>query len=212
MVIKKFEFNPFPVNTYILWDEKSKEAVIIDAGCYFEEERTTLVNYITAQQLSVNHLLATHLHLDHNFGNPFVSRRFHLVLEANKGDEFLLQNMEAQARAFNMPLPDAPIPIGKYINEHDKISFGSYQLEAIHVPGHSPGSMVYYCEQEKVAFSGDVLFRSSIGRTDLAGGDFLTLITGIKSKLFTLTDDVEIYPGHGPSTTIGFEKKHNPFI
>ena len=121
MVIKKFEFNPFPVNTYILWDEVSKEAIIIDAGCYFEEERTELINYIRDNKLTIKHLLATHLHLDHNFGNPFVSKTFNIELEANKGDEFLLQNMEAQARAFNMPLPDAPIPIGKYINENDEI-------------------------------------------------------------------------------------------
>lgn len=212
MVIKKFEFNPFPVNTYILWDEVSKEAIIIDAGCYFEEERTELINYIRDNKLTIKHLLATHLHLDHNFGNPFVSKTFNIELEANKGDEFLLQNMEAQARAFNMPLPDAPIPIGKYINENDEISFGTNILRAIHVPGHSPGSIVYYCEQEKVAFAGDVLFRSSIGRTDLAGGDFNTLITGIKNKLFTLPDDTIVYPGHGPSTSIGFEKQHNPFI
>lgn len=212
MVIKKFEFNPFPVNTYILWDEDSKEAIIIDAGCYFEEEREELINYIKENKLIIKHLLATHLHLDHNFGNPFVSKTFNIELEANKGDEFLLQNMEAQARAFNMPLPDAPIPIGKYINEHDTILFGIHTLEAIHVPGHSPGSIVYYCEQEKIAFAGDVLFRSSIGRTDLAGGDFNTLISGIKTKLFTLPDKVVVYPGHGPSTSIGFEKKHNPFI
>lgn len=212
MVIKKFEFNPFPVNTYILWDEVSKEAIIIDAGCYFEEERTELINYIRDNKLTIKHLLATHLHLDHNFGNSFVSKTFNIKLEANKGDEFLLQNMEAQARAFNMPLPDAPIPIGKYINENDEISFGTNILRAIHVPGHSPGSIVYYCEQEKVAFAGDVLFRSSIGRTDLAGGDFNTLIIGIKNKLFTLPDDTIVYPGHGPSTSIGFEKQHNPFI
>ena len=212
MVIKKFEFNPFPVNTYILWDEVSKEAIIIDAGCYFEEERTELINYIRDNKLTIKHLLATHLHLDHNFGNPFVSKTFNIKLEANKGGEFLLQNMEAQARAFNMPLPDAPIPIGKYINENDEISFGTNTLRAIHVPGHSPGSIVYYCEQEKVAFAGDVLFRSSIGRTDLAGGDFNTLIIGIKNKLFTLPDDTIVYPGHGPFTSIGFEKQHNPFI
>ncbi len=212
MVIKKFEFNPFPVNTYILWDEVSKEAIIIDAGCYYEKERTELGNYIKDNELKIKHLLATHLHLDHNFGNPFVSKTFNVILEANKGDEFLLQNMAAQAQAFNMPLPDTPVPIGKYIDENDEISFGTNTLKAIHVPGHSPGSIVYYCEQEKSAFAGDVLFRSSIGRTDLAGGDFNTLITGIKNKLFTLPDDVIVHPGHGPSTSIGFEKQYNPFI
>ena len=146
------------------------------------------------------------------FGNLFVRRGSTWEWKQTKGMNFLLKNREPQPRVLICLFRKQPSPIGKYINEHDKISFGSYQLEAIHVPGHSPGSMVYYCEQEKVAFSGDVLFRSSIGRTDLAGGDFHTLITGIKSKLFTLTDDVEIYPGHGPSTTIGFEKKHNPSI
>ncbi len=212
MVIKKFEFNPFPVNTYVLWDEASKECVIIDAGCYFGEEREELTEYIKNNGLTIKHLLATHLHLDHNFGNPFVSKTFDIALEANRGDEFLLQNMAAQARAFNMPLPDNPVPIGKYVNENDEFTFGPYTLKAIHVPGHSPGSIVYYCDTEKTAFAGDVLFRSSIGRTDLAGGDFNTLVTGIKNKLFTLPDDVTVYPGHGPETTIGYEKQHNPFI
>lgn len=212
MKIQKFEFNPFPVNTYLLWDETSKEAVIIDAGCYYPEEREKLQNFVNQHQLVVKRLIATHLHLDHNFGSPFASRVFGVPLEAHKDDEFLLSAMKEQAEMFGMSLPEPPVPIGNYLKEGDRVTFGRYQLEAIHVPGHSPGSLVYYNPDEGVAFAGDVLFRSSIGRTDLPGGSYEQLINGIRKKLLLLPDETVVYPGHGPETTIGFEKTNNPFL
>ena len=164
MKIKRFEFNMFPENCYVIWDE-TNEAAVIDPGCYYEEEKQALKDFILKNGLNVKHLLNTHLHLDHIFGNPFMLKEF-----------------------------------------------GLNQLEAIHVPGHSPGSLVFYCAAEHGMFSGDVLFQGSIGRADLAGGNFDHLIDNICSRLFVLPNDTVVYPGHGAPTTIGAEKAENPFF
>lgn len=211
MTIKCFEFNMFPVNTYVVWDE-TKEAVIIDAGCFYEDEQNKLKEYIVNNGLRVKHLLNTHLHLDHIFGNSFVVKEFGLDPQANKEDEFLLPKTVDYCRMFGIRLNENPPAIGNYISDGDEIKFGNTILKAIHVPGHSPGSIVYYSEKDGCAFSGDVLFKGSIGRTDLDGGDFTTLRNGILSKLFSLPDQTYIYTGHGEPTTIGNEKMNNPFF
>ena len=211
MRIKRFEFNMFPVNCYILSDE-TKEAVIIDAGCFYEEEKQALKKYIDDNGLNVKHLLNTHLHLDHIFGNPFLLKEYGLKAEANQADEFWLNQADAQARMFGFQLPEPPVPLGKYVCDGDVITFGNTKLEAIHVPGHSPGSIVYYCKEENCLFSGDVLFQGSIGRADLTGGNFDALREHICSRLFVLPGDTTVYPGHGDPTTIGIEKKNNPFF
>lgn len=211
MTIKRFEFNMFPVNCYVLSDETG-EAVVIDAGCYYPEEQQKLKQYITENHLVVKHLLNTHLHLDHVFGNPFMLREFNLRAEANQKDEFLLNKLPAQCHAFGFPPNEPPVSLGGYIADGDLIRFGNTELKAIHVPGHSPGSMVYYDAAHLCAFSGDVLFRGSVGRADLEGGDFGELIEGIVSKLFTLPETTVVYPGHGDSTTIGREKIDNPYF
>ena len=206
MRIKRFEFNMFPVNCYILSDE-TKEAVII-----YEEEKQALKKYIDDNGLNVKHLLNTHLHLDHIFGNPFLLKEYGLKAEANQADEFWLNQADAQARMFGFQLPEPPVPLGKYVCDGDVITFGNTKLEAIHVPGHSPGSIVYYCKEENCLFSGDVLFQGSIGRADLTGGNFDELREHICSRLFVLPGDTTVYPGHGDPTTIGIEKKNNPFF
>lgn len=211
MTIKRFEFNMFPVNCYVLSDETG-EAVVIDAGCYYPEEQQKLKQYITENHLVVKHLLNTHLHLDHVFGNPFMLREFNLRAEANQKDEFLLNKLPAQCHAFGFPPNEPPVSLGGYIADGDLIRFGNTELKAIYVPGHSPGSMVYYDAAHLCAFSGDVLFRGSVGRADLEGGDFGELIEGIVSKLFTLPEKTVVYPGHGDSTTIGREKIDNPYF
>ena len=211
MRIKRFEFNMVPVNCYILSDE-TKEAVIIDAGCFYEEEKQALKKYIDDNGLNVKHLLNTHLHLDHIFGNPFLLKEYGLKAEANQADEFWLNQADAQARMFGFQLPEPPVPLGKYVCDGDVITFGNTKLEAIHVPGHSPGSIVYYCKEENCLFSGDVLFQGSIGRADLTGGNFDELREHICSRLFVLPGDTTVYPGHGDPTTIGIEKKNNPFF
>ena len=212
MKIKTFEFNPLGVNTYVLYD-KTGECVVIDASCFFPDERELLLNFILDNNLVVKHLLNTHLHFDHVFGVNFMASQFGLKLQVHPDDVFLLDNLPQQLQmfGFNTNVDYAP-EIGNYLKENDMVAFGEQKLKIIHVPGHSPGSIVFYNEKEKFAVVGVVLFNGSIGRTDLPGGNFDQLIEGIRTKLFTLPDDTEIYSGHGPKTTIGQEKKYNPFV
>lgn len=201
----------FPVNCYVVWDE-TKEAVVIDAGCFYDEEKQALKNFILSNELNVKHLLNTHLHLDHIFGNPFMLKEFGLQAEACQIDEFWLESAPKQSRMFGFELKEAPVPLGKYLIDGDIITFGNIALEAIHVPGHSPGSLVFYCKEENCMFSGDVLFQGSIGRADLTGGNFEELKEHICSRLFVLPNETIVYPGHGAPTTIGIEKAENPFF
>lgn len=211
MNIKTFEFNPVYVNTYIVYDE-TKECAIIDAGCFYPDEEVALLNFILDNELIVKHLLNTHLHFDHIFGNVFVKEQFGLKTEAHQSDQFLIDGMPAQMRMFGFEAPKEVPEIGTYLTEDNAIEFGNQKFTILHIPGHSPGSVVFYNEKEGCAFVGDVLFRSSVGRTDLAGGNHRELITGIQSKLLTLPSDTIIYPGHGPATTIGEEIKNNPYL
>ena len=148
MKIKRFEFNMFPVNCYVLWDD-TKEAVVIDPGCFYEEEKQALKKFILTNELNVKHLLNTHLHLDHIFGNPFMLKEFGLSAEANKADEYWIDEAPKQSRMFGFQLQEKPVPLGKYLHDGDSITFGHTTLEAIHVPGHSPGSLVYYCKEDR---------------------------------------------------------------
>lgn len=212
MQVKSFEFNPVSENTYVVYDE-TKECVIIDAGCFFPEEKAELANFIESNELEVKHIINTHLHFDHVLGLNFVMDKYKLPLEAHKGDEPLLLNLKSQLQMFGFPDIGEPTPqIGKYLTESDVIEFGKQKFTIYHVPGHSLGSICFYNKDEKSVFVGDVLFRGSIGRTDLQGGDLDSLLTGIKQKLFSLPDDTVAYSGHGPSTTIGYEKMNNPFF
>ncbi len=211
MTIKTFTFNPFQENTYLLFDE-TKEAVLIDAGCITDTEKLTLKRFIDENGLTLKRLINTHLHLDHQFGNKFVTDTFGLLPEANQQDEFLLANVVTQARSFGFSVEEEAQALGTYINEGDEIKFGNCSLKAIHVPGHSPGSLAFYSEKEGVVFAGDVLFHNSIGRTDLPYGDYATLILSITKKLLPLPDSTVVYCGHGPSTTIRSEKSSNPYL
>lgn len=213
MKIKTFEFNPLGVNTYVLSDA-TKECVVIDAACFYADEKEILLNYILDHDFVVKHLINTHLHFDHLFGVNTLSSQFGLTLTCHQADEFLLEDIPSQLKLFGLSNvnTDYMPNIGKYLHEGDQISFGNQTLEVIHVPGHSPGSVSFYHKTEGVLFSGDALFRSGIGRTDLAYGNYNELVTGIQTKLFTLPDETNVYPGHGPATTIGYEKVHNPFV
>jgi len=211
MKIKRFEFNMFPVNCYVLYDE-TNEAVVIDPGCYYEEEKEKFKEFITRKGLTLKHLINTHLHFDHTFGNAFIQKEYGLIAEAHKADEFWIEEAPKQSRMFGISLNDKPEPIGKYLHDGDIITFGNSKLEAIHVPGHSPGSLAFYSEANGCIFSGDVLFQGSIGRADLAGGNFDQLIEGICSRLFILPSETVVYPGHGAPTSIASEKSENPFF
>lgn len=210
--IKSFEFNMFPVNCYVVWDDETLQAAVIDAGCYYKEEQQTLKKFITDNQLTVVHLLNTHLHLDHVFGNAFMLREFGLSTEASEKDAFLLPRIGEYCRMFGFPLNEDPPAMGKSLADGDKVQIGQQELKVIAVPGHSPGGLVFYSESQQCIFSGDVLSRGSIGRADLEGGNFEQLRDGVMSRLLVLPDETVVYPGHGSTTTIGYEKMNNPFF
>lgn len=211
MQIKAFTFNPIQENTYLVYDE-TKECVIIDAGCFFPQEEQALADFMEANELKLKRVINTHLHFDHAFGNAFLARQYGVLPEAHMGDEYMIPNMPEQAKRFGFNYTVLTQNLGSHLNEGDIIKFGNTELKAIHVPGHSPGSLCYYNEKAQVLFAGDVLFLESIGRTDLDQGDYGTLVNGIANKLFTLPNETKVYCGHGPSTTIGHEKTHNPFL
>ncbi|MFZ4724261.1 MAG: MBL fold metallo-hydrolase [Paludibacter sp.] len=211
MTIKTFTFNPFQENTYLLFDE-TNEAVIIDAGCLFDVEKQKIKSFINDNNLVVKRLINTHLHLDHQFGNKFIHNTYGITPEACLEDEFLLKNVVEQARSFGIPIDEDTQQLGGYIIDNQVIKFGNSNLISIHVPGHSPGSMAFFSENDGVLFAGDVLFQGSIGRTDLPKGNYATLITSITKRLLTLPDSTVVYSGHGPTTTIGNEKINNPFL
>ncbi len=211
MKIKLFVFNPFQENTYLLINEDN-ECILIDPGCFDKVEKERLKAYLDENKLVLKRVLNTHLHLDHAFGNSFLSRQYGIDAEANRADEFLLKDMCRQAELFGIGETDEVVPLGNYLNEGDKIKLGNIELEVLHIPGHSPGSLVFYAPKDKCAFVGDILFRGSIGRTDLAKGNYGELIGGIRSKLLTLPDETVIFSGHGSKTTIGDERRGNPFL
>jgi hydroxyacylglutathione hydrolase len=208
--IKSFTFNPIQENMYVLYDD-TKECIIIDPGCYFDHEETELVDFIATNHLTLKKLVNTHCHLDHICGNAFVANQWNLVLEASLMDEYNLELSIKAGIMYNMPIKPSP-PITVALAENDKILFGTTQLDIIHTPGHSSGSLSFYNEEHKILIAGDVLFYESIGRTDLPGGDYATLIHAITKKLGHLPDDTKVYSGHGMATSLGHERKHNPFL
>jgi hydroxyacylglutathione hydrolase len=211
MFIKSFCFSPFAENTYIIYDE-TKECAIVDPGCYEKHEKDTLVQFIQKENLKPVLLLNTHGHIDHIFGNYFVHQTYGLLPQIHEDDLFLLQRLTQIASLYNIPnVDESPLP-EKFLKEGDTITFGNTSLDIIFVPGHSPGHIAFIHQNDKTILSGDVLFQNSIGRTDLPGGNYDTLISSIKTKLFSLPDDFTVYSGHGPTTTIGYEKRTNPFL
>ncbi|WP_295128974.1 MBL fold metallo-hydrolase [uncultured Chitinophaga sp.] len=208
--IKYFTFNPFQENTYLLINDKN-DCIIIDPGCYFENERKELLDYIDNRQLKVARLLNTHCHIDHIFGNKLVARTYQVGLEIHMADKLVLDRSPQVGTMYNIPFEPSVEP-SSYLEEGAKIAFGDDELEVLFTPGHSPGSVSFYCAASQFVIAGDVLFFQSIGRTDLPGGDHETLLSSIRTKLFTLPDEVKVYSGHGKPTTIGYEKENNPFL
>ncbi len=206
-----FTFNPFQENTYLVFDE-TKECAIIDPGCFEAHERIELDKFIQDNELKPVRLINTHCHLDHVFGNAFVSRTWELELEIHKGELPVLEAVPQIAKFYGMPSGELSPAPGRFIEEGEIIAFGNTKMEAILTPGHSPASLSFFIREGGLLIAGDVLFREGIGRTDLPGGDYDTLIASINDKLLPLGDDVKVFPGHGPSTTIGHERRHNPFL
>lgn len=207
--VQSFVFNPFSENTYVVFDE-SKQAVIIDPGCFEIEEKTELDDFIKQQNLSVKYLLNTHCHIDHVLGNAHVKEKYKVPFLIHAEEEKVLRAVKTYASNYGFAtyhevLPDA------FLKEGDVLSFGNTHWDILFLPGHAPGHIGFYDATEKIIFSGDVLFEGSIGRTDLPGGNFEALIQSIRKKLFSLPDEVTVYSGHGTTTTIGNEKASNPF-
>jgi hydroxyacylglutathione hydrolase len=210
MEIYRLEFSPILVNTYVLAD-KSGECAIIDCGCYDHDEFDELNDLIREKNLRPVLLLNTHCHLDHIFGNRFMLEKYNLGSFCHKDEDVNRRSSPNHAKMFGLEMETPPEPSG-YITDDQKISFGQTELVAIHVPGHAPGSLAFYSEKDNVVFTGDVLFCGSIGRTDLPGGNYETIINSIKNKLFTLPADTVVYPGHGDRTSIGEEIETNPYF
>ncbi|HEY1019122.1 MAG TPA: MBL fold metallo-hydrolase [Sediminibacterium sp.] len=208
--VRVFTFSPVQENTYVLYNEQNK-AIIIDPGCYFSAEQETLKNFITDTQLEPVRLLNTHCHLDHVFGNKWVSETWNLELYLHKGEQQMLQLAPLSGEKWGLPFQNYTGPL-HFLEEGDTISIGNDALRVILAPGHSPASICFYNEEQSFLIGGDVLFRESIGRTDLPGGNHETLLKSIREKLFVLPDEVVVYSGHGEPTTIGHEKRHNPFL
>lgn len=210
---KSFEFNLFGVNTYIIWDEDTLDAAIIDPGMSGENEREELTRFITDHHLKPAHLINTHLHVDHAMGDAFVEETYGLSLEASGDDAFLGSALDDQLSLFHLsPGPHAPLSIGRELHDGDTITLGHTTIEVIAVPGHSPGSIALYSPADRIVITGDTLFRGSIGRSDLPGGNGDILRRSIRARLLTLPADTIVLPGHGPSTMIVSERNSNPWI
>jgi glyoxylase-like metal-dependent hydrolase (beta-lactamase superfamily II) len=210
MKIKIFEFNPVCVNTYLIYDE-TNEAAVIDCGVSNQEEYNQLKAYIDSHELKLKHLLNTHLHFDHILGNQFIYETYGLKPQYHIAEN-IIPELRVQASVFGFPINYEQLRAEHYLSDGDLITFGNSTLKALLTPGHSPGSLSFYCEKDRCVFTGDALFRYDIGRTDLWGGNEETLIKAIQTKLLTLPDDTEVYPGHGAFSTIREEKQFNPYI
>lgn len=208
--IRPFTFNEFQENTYVLWDE-TKECVIVDPGCYKPAEQRELVDFITANELKPVKLLNTHCHIDHVLGNTFVAGKYKIPFYLHEGELFTYKDTLRWTALFG--IPPLEVPEEKvFVTENDTIQFGESELKIAFTPGHSVASITFYNLEQRIAVVGDVLFRESIGRTDLAGGNHAQLLESIRTKLFVWPDEMKIYSGHGEPTTIGHERQYNPFF
>ena len=210
--IKCFTCNMLSENCYVVSDE-TRDCVIIDCGAYYPEEGQAIVGYIRQQQLTPRHLLCTHGHFDHCMGNGYIFRAFGLKPRAHQDDSFLMEEMERQTSdILGIPIHlDVP-PVGNYLTDSDNISFGSHTWQILHTPGHTPGGIVFYDADEHIAFSGDTLFRMSIGRTDFERGSYADMMTSLHMLATQLPADTKIYAGHGPETTMADEIRYNPYL
>lgn len=210
LTVKSFTFSPVQENTYILYNEQG-QCCIIDPGCYFPEERDELKKTVEKTDLTPVLLLNTHCHLDHVFGNKFVHDTWGLSLHLHEKEKPVLDFAPQAGQMWQLPFDNYEGPL-VYIKEGSMLKIGEEEMDIRFTPGHSPGSVSFYHEAGGFIIGGDVLFNMSIGRTDLPGGDFDTLVNSIQTQFFTLPDETKVYSGHGPVTTIGFEKMNNPFV
>ncbi|MBO0938396.1 MBL fold metallo-hydrolase [Fibrella sp. HMF5335] len=210
-MVQSFVFSPLQENTYIIADEATREAVVIDPGCYTQAEKEQLAAYIASQNLTIRYLLLTHAHLDHVFGGAFVKRKYGVAAYLNEKDQPILDDVPTRCRLFGLPGYEL-FERDHNLAEGDVIRFGKTELAVVETPGHAPGHVAFINHADRYVIGGDVLFNNSIGRTDLPFGDFDTLLQSIQTKFYTLPDDYIVYAGHMEPTTIGKEKRTNPFV
>lgn len=212
MKYRSFEFSLFGVNTYIVWDPATLDCAIVDPSMTTEAEASVIDRFITANSLRPVHLVNTHLHLDHTFGDEHIMERYGLLLEAHPDDAFLGASRQSQADMFHLPLELPPVTVGVALRGGDTVRVGDGSLEVLDVPGHSPGSIALYDSADGFVLTGDALFAGSVGRTDLPRGNHAQLIDSITRRLLTLPPDTIVLPGHGRPTTIAEEQRHNPYL
>lgn len=212
MKINAFAVNPFGEMVYLLWDPASRQGAIVDPGMSSDEEFNAVDDFIASNKIELKYLINTHLHLDHVFGNKHIEEKYGLKTSANENDNFLGRNVANQARQFHLRINAQNVEVDNPLHDGDILPLGNEELIVIETPGHSPGSISIYCPQSHFLLSGDTLFKGSVGRTDLEGGNHGTLSNSIRQKLFTLPDDTLVLPGHGPATTIGEERRNNPYV
>lgn len=208
--IKPFVFNFASENTYLLFNE-NKNAWLIDPGNMNDHETQAISNFITENDLKIQKILLTHAHIDHVLGLQWAFDTFNVPVTMHQEDQEVLDMLQASGARFGFQIPAVKVET-QYVSEGNELDFDGEKFKIYHVPGHSPGSIVYHNENQKFMISGDVLFEGSIGRTDLYKGNYEQLIDGIKTKLFVLDEETQVFSGHGNPTTIGFEKLHNPFF
>ncbi len=210
-MIQAFEFSPFSENTYVIADDVTRDAVIIDPGCYEQAEKEALSQFITSNQLNVRYLLLTHAHLDHVFGVAYVKRKYNVKAYLHELDQVIYNDVPTRCAVFGLRGYE-PSEIDAHIKEGDQIKFGSIVLDVVFVPGHAPGHVAYINHAERYVVGGDVLFQRSIGRTDFPYSNHADLVNSIRTEFYTLPDDYTVYAGHGEPTTIGQEKRANPSV
>ena len=210
--IKTFCFNLLQENTYIVSDE-TRECIIIDCGAFYDAECQALIDYVNDNNLKPVHLLCTHGHFDHNFGIDTVFNTWGLRSEIAAEDEWLITDIPNQFQIMSGIRINREYPVpGHFFSDGEVVSFGSHRLQVLHTPGHTPGGVVFYCAEEKIAFSGDTLFRMSIGRTDFERSSYPDMLSSLRKVIAQLPADTTVYCGHGPQTTIGDELSYNPYI
>jgi hydroxyacylglutathione hydrolase len=210
LYLKSFTFNPFQENTYIVYTDEGN-AWFVDPGNSTNHENQAIVNFVSEKKLAPERLILTHGHIDHIMGNKFIYDTYKLLPEVNEADLYFIDKMAESAAMYGVNCEKSPMP-EKFLKGGDELRIGKYIFKCLSTPGHSPGSISLYNEQNKILLAGDVLFNGSIGRSDLPMGNHETLISSIRTKLLALPDDVKVYSGHGPSTTIGHERRTNPFL
>ncbi len=212
MKVSRFEVNLFGENVYILWNEKSRHAIVVDPGMMRPQERDAVTGFIDSNHLQVQRLLLTHCHVDHSASARYVATRYGVKVEASLADAALAQHLPEQATFFHLKIEPEPLVIDAPLQEGDVINLDDESIHVLATPGHTPGGLSFYIPSISLALVGDSIFRGSIGRTDLPGGDAQALVSSIKTKLLTLPADVALAPGHGPVTTVGDELQYNPYV